>query len=112
MALCQVKTVVDKHTNLRNAERLILKAAEEGAQVIMLPEMFTTPFQKDHMLKNAEPILIKDFRDEPKCETTRFLSNIAKTTGTYIIGGSIPEKVEGEDKIFNTCLCFDKDGEI
>ena len=44
MALCQVKTVVDKHTNLRNAERLILKAAEEGAQVIMLPEMFTTPF--------------------------------------------------------------------
>ena len=64
------------------------------------------------MLKNAEPILIKDFRDEPKCETTRFLSNIAKTTGTYIIGGSIPEKVEGQDKIYNTCLCFDKEGEI
>ena len=44
MALCQVKTVIDKQTNLRNAERMIMKAADDGAQVIMLPEMFTTPF--------------------------------------------------------------------
>ena len=78
----------------------------------MLPEMFTTPFQKDHMLRNAEPIYLNDYRNEPKCETTNFLSNIARETSTYIIGGSIPEKVEGEDKIFNTCLCFDKEGEI
>ena len=112
MALCQVKAVIDKQTNLENAERMILKAAEEGAQVIMLPEMFTTPFEKEHMLKNAEPILLEGFRDEPKCETTNFLSRLAKQTGTYIIGGSIPEKVDGEEKIYNTCLCFDKEGEI
>ena len=112
MALCQVKTVIDKQINLKNAERMILKAAEDGAQVIMLPEMFTTPYQKDHMLRAAEPILLEDHRSEPKCETTNFLSNLAKQTSTYIIGGSIPEKVDGEDKIFNTCLCFDREGQI
>ena len=64
------------------------------------------------MLRNAEPIYLNDYKNEPKCETTNFLSNLAKETSTYIIGGSIPEKVEGEEKIFNTCLCFDKEGEI
>ena len=64
------------------------------------------------MLRNAEPIYLNDYRNEPNCETTNFLSNIARETSTYIIGGSIPEKVEGEEKIFNTCLCFDKEGEI
>ena len=44
MAMCQVKTVKDKATNLEAARRMIKDAASRGAQVIMLPEMFVTPF--------------------------------------------------------------------
>ena len=40
------------------------------------------------------------------------LSQLARETQTYIIGGSIPELVEGESRIYNTCLCFDKEGKI
>jgi len=40
------------------------------------------------------------------------LKNIAKETGKYIIGGSIPEAIENSDKIYNTCLCFDRDGNL
>ena len=64
MAMCQVKTVKDKATNLDAANRLITDAASRGAQVIMLPEMFVTPFQKEHMLANAEPVKIEGFEEE------------------------------------------------
>ena len=91
---------------------MVTEAAKKGAQVIILPEMWTTPFTKEHMLKNAEPIKLKDFDKDPRCEATNILSNLAKKTSTYIIGGSIPEVVEGSKKIYNTCLCFDKMGNI
>ena len=44
MAMCQVKTVKEKAKNLDAAKRMITDAATRGAQVIMLPEMFVTPF--------------------------------------------------------------------
>lgn len=40
------------------------------------------------------------------------LSEVARETKTYIIGGSVPELVEGDRRIYNTCLCFDKTGAI
>ena len=40
------------------------------------------------------------------------LSELARTTQTYIIGGSIPELIEGDERIYNTCLCFNKEGKI
>ena len=59
------------------------------------------------MLKSAETIDL----GEPSSTTTNLLSALAKETNTYIIGGSIPELTKsGGGKIFNTCLCFDKNG--
>ena len=112
MALCQVKTVSDKAKNLDAAKRMITNAANRGAQVIMLPEMFITPFQKEYMLANAEPVKMEGFEDDDRCETSQMLSTLAKDTNTYIIGGSLPELIEGNRRIFNTCLCFDKQGRI
>lgn len=40
------------------------------------------------------------------------LSELAKKNEVYIIGGSIPEEIEDEDRIYNTCLCFNRKGEI
>lgn len=64
------------------------------------------------MLANAEPISIDGFESDERCVTSRMLSQLARETQTYIIGGSIPEQVEGDERIFNTCLCFDKTGKI
>ena len=89
---------------------MVRTAASGGAQVIMLPEMFVCPYMGKYMLENAEPVNEKDIASSG--ETTQLLSSLAKETGTYIIGGSIPEQIPGEQKIFNTCLCFDKDGQI
>ena len=42
------------------------------------------------------------------------LSELAKKNNKYIIAGSIPESIEEENgaRIYNTCLCFNREGEI
>jgi len=84
---------------------MVREAANKGADVIMLPEIFICPYVKDHMLKN------KEFANESGT-TYNILKDLAVETGKYIIGGSIPEAIEGSDKIYNTCLCFDKQGNL
>lgn len=79
----------------------------------MLPEIFVCPYQRSFMVPNAEPIKLGDER----AVTTNLLSKLARETSTYIIGGSIPEETQipnsqGENKIYNTCLCFNTKGEI
>ena len=64
------------------------------------------------MLAAAEPIKFTGFEDDPRCVTTQMLSTLARTLEVYIIGGSIPESIEGDERIYNTCLCFNKEGKI
>ena len=40
VAAIQMRCVPDPAENLRTAERLVRQAAEQGAQVILLPELF------------------------------------------------------------------------
>ena len=59
------------------------------------------------MLSNAETITLGD----ETSTTVNMLSRLAKLTSTYIIGGSIPEIIT-DKKIYNTCVCFDREGKI
>ena len=105
LALCQLKVISDKAHNLVRAQEMVREAAQNGADVIVLPEIFICPYVKEHMLKN------KEFANESGT-TFNILKNLAKETGKYIIGGSIPEAIEGSEKIFNTSLCFDREGNL
>jgi omega-amidase len=77
----------------------------------VLPEMFTSPYTRKYMLQYKEPLL-DDYKTNEKCQTAMMLSGLAKSLGKYIIGGSFPEEVKGEEKIFNTSLCFNREGDI
>ena len=105
MALCQLKVIADKSHNLKRASEMVREAASKGADVIMLPEIFVCPYVKDHMLASKEPA-------NETGGTYSMLSGLAKETGKYIIGGSIPEEIPGSQKIYNTTLCFDRDGNL
>ena len=105
LALCQLKVISDKARNLSRAQEMVREAAQNGADVIMLPEIFVCPYVKEYMLKE------KEFANESGT-TFNILKNLAKETGKYIIGGSIPEAIEGSEKIFNTTLCFDREGNL
>ena len=100
LGLCQMKVTADKAENLRTAEEAIRTAARQGAELVLLPEMFNCPYENACFPVYAEPA---------GGETWQFLSRIAKELGIYLAGGSVPER-EG-NAIYNTCYLFSPQGE-
>ena len=55
VAATQMACGWDRDANIANAERLIREAAKQGANVILMQELFETPyFCKDHLAKHFE----------------------------------------------------------
>lgn len=92
----------DKARNLKLASRFIDDAVKDGADVVVLPEMFNCCGHIKIMVENAEEI---------PGDTINSLSGKARTHGIYIVCGSIFEKVE-KDKVHNTSVIVGKSGEI
>ncbi|CCH41527.1 putative carbon-nitrogen hydrolase [Wickerhamomyces ciferrii] len=105
VALLQITAGSDKQVNLNHAKDYILKALSKDSAIdlVVLPECFNSPYSVTEFAKYAEKI--------PNGETTKFLSQIAKDNKISIIGGSIPE-LGDDNKIYNTSITFDKNGEI
>ena len=101
LALCQSAGKTDKEERRRNVERQIREAAEAGAQVISLPEMWDCPYSNDYFRPYAEPA------DGPMVQ---FMSDIAAELGIYLIGGSISE-LDG-DRVYNTSFSFEPAGNM
>ncbi len=102
LGIIQNKVVDDKKTNITAAREMILQAADRGAGVVLLPEMFNCPYSTEFFPRFAE--------NYPGGETVSMLSEMAVAKNLYIFGGSIPEK-EGS-RIFNTCFVFDPEGKL
>jgi len=104
VALIQMNSVSDKAANLAQARELIERAvAEENPDWISLPEVFDFMggSKKDKMAA-AEEI--------PGGLAYTMMQELAARHGVYIHGGSILEKIEGEDRVGNTTVAFDRSG--
>lgn len=99
IALLQMIVTADKETNLNRAEELVKKAAQGGADMAVLPEMFNCPYASAFFREYAEP---------KGGETYRRLSEMAKRNAVYVVGGSIPQI--RDNKIYNTSYTFDRQG--
>lgn len=106
IGLCQMMVTADKEANLRKAEQMVKEAADKGAQLIMLPEMFQCPYANVYFPQYAET---------GEGETYQRLSAMAKENGVTLVGGSIPESVsvgKEKDHIYNTSYVFGPDGQL
>ncbi|MBN2073243.1 MAG: carbon-nitrogen hydrolase family protein, partial [Actinobacteria bacterium] len=101
IAVCQLRIVNDKARNLDNASDMIKKASIEKPDIIILPEMFNCPYN---------PAYFEKFSETYPGVTSSFLSGLSQKYGTYIVGGSIPEKEDG--LIYNTSYVFDPSGSL
>ncbi len=101
IALIQMNVVDDTATNIEHAHNLALEASKNGADLIVLPEIFTCIYDSANFPKKA-------FNRES--EHYKAIQDIAKSTGKYLIAGSIPEKAEGS-KVYNTSFVFNTKGE-
>lgn len=101
IGLCQMKGSFDKRESMKTAERFIREAANNGAEVISLPEMWNCPYSNDYF---------REYAEKANGETVSFLSDLASKLGIYLIGGSIPEL--DDDKVYNTSFSFDRSGNM
>jgi omega-amidase len=85
--------------NYQQAERCIREAAEKGAEIVVLPEMWNTGYD----LKNLAHIA--DVNGE---RSLNFFTSLAKELHIHIIGGSVATNRNGE--FFNTMYTVNKDG--
>ncbi|KAI8373433.1 carbon-nitrogen hydrolase [Choanephora cucurbitarum] len=105
LALIQLGGVGPEVTkNLAHAREKIFEAAKNGAQVVVLPECFNSPYGSNYFPEYAEPLM--------NGESVTMLSAAAKEADVYLIGGSIPEREESTGKIFNTLTAYDPSGKM
>ncbi len=89
--------------NLKEAERLIAKAAEQGARLVVLPEFFA-------IMGMSEEDKLKVKEQEGTGHIQDFLSKTARRHKIWLVGGSIPLAASVPDKVMNSCLVFDDKG--
>ena len=102
VAIIQIQTGPDKTSNLLKTAELFASIKNHQANLILLPEMFQCPYSLESFPIFAEDILTG--------ETSLFLSNLAREYGTFLVGGSIPEK-KG-NRYYNTSIVYNPSGEI
>jgi predicted amidohydrolase len=90
--------------NLHEARRLIEKAVELGARLVVLPEYF--PIMG---IKETDKIAVREQAGSGPIQT--FLSETARRHGIWLVGGSIPLAATTPDKVLNSCLVFNELGE-
>ena len=96
-------TTPDRERNLAEAERLIAEAAADGAQLVLLPEYFCFMGFKD-----TDKLSIREaYRDGP---IQRFLADAARRHGVWVIGGTLPLTAPESERVLNTTLVFDPQG--
>ena len=102
LAICQMRVTDDKSKNIEKAIDMLAEAADNGADVAALPEMFNCPYDSGKFKDYGE--------DEKSGETVRTVSEAAKSLGIYVVAGSIPEYCDG--RLYNTSFVFGRAGEI
>ena len=103
VALVQMNSKDEKAENLERGEMLIAQAAAWGSDLVVLPELWTYLGPRKRHAEVAEPI---------PGETTEFLARLAGRYGFWLVGGSFLEAVEGSERVHNTSVVLNPDGEL
>ena len=100
IALIQFPVTADKQDNLNRAAESIRQAAQNGADMAVLPEMFCCPYETSNFPLYAE---------KEGGATWQFAADLARRLGVYLSAGSMPEADEA-GCIYNTAYVFDRQG--
>ena len=100
IGIIQMETTDDKDLNIAKAAEKVAECAAKNADIIILPEIFNSPYSTSSFSKYAEP---------QGGYTWTKLSQMARQNHVYLVGGSIPE-LDGSH-IYNTSFIFNPKGE-
>lgn len=103
VSIIQMRVTNQVEENVGTAIELITDAAKSNPDVVILPENFHLLGRKKEIFEAAETI------DGP---TLTKLSVLAKELGIFIVAGTMNLRVEGNEKLKNTCCVINPEGEI
>ncbi len=104
VACVQLTSRDDKAANIEKTEWLVARAAATGADVVVLPEKWNAIGDAETLHANAELL--------EGGESVEAMARWARGHGITLVGGSITERREGREKLSNTSIVFDPDGEV
>jgi len=99
----QMTSTANVEQNLATAERLIAQAAAQGALFVGLPENFGFLRSEGEAVPEAQTL------DGP---WVRRLAEAARRHRLTLLLGSLPEKIDGEPKVYNTSVLLGPDGGV
>ena len=79
LAVCQIRTELDKKVTMDKAERMVCEAAGNGANVVVLPEMYNCPYSKKYF---------QAFADAENGGSVERMSAWARENGKLMVSGS------------------------
>jgi len=100
-AAVQLNSTDDYDRNLRVAERLVREAADDGAELVVLPEKWTALGPPDALRGAAQPL------GGPALTAA---ASWAQELGIHLVAGSVPELIEGREKLSNSSPLIAPDG--
>ena len=103
-AAVQLNSNNDKDRNIEVAARLVAEAARDGAELVVLPEKWNLLGAPDVLRAGAEEL--------DGGRSLQAARGWARELGIDLVAGSITERAEGEEKLFNTSALIDAHGEI
>ena len=105
IAALQTLSTPDVDRNLEAAARLIAQAARDGAELAALPEYFCLMGRRDDdKLRIAEVPGVGPIQS--------FLAAQAKAHGLWLIGGTLPLRLDAADRVRNACCVYAPDGSL
>lgn len=107
-AVVQMVSGRDPVLNLEAAARLVAEAAQQGAQLVVLPENFA-------VYNPVDLPSLAEVAGDPAGPFQSFLSRQAKQHGIWLVGGSIPvrpARPDNDPRVFSSCLVYRPDGEL
>ena len=103
IGLVQMSMSPEKEKNVSKALKMISRAADEGAGIVCLPELFGSMYFPQEEKGDVNPETIPG-------PTTMSLSAAARESRVVLVGGSIYEKAG--TKSYNTTVIFDNLGKM
>ncbi|HEY3859604.1 MAG TPA: nitrilase-related carbon-nitrogen hydrolase, partial [Gammaproteobacteria bacterium] len=101
-AAVQMCSGTDVTVNLREAGKLMAKAAAGGAELIVLPENFALMARDD-----AERVAAGEVEGSGQIQD--FLAEKAQSLKAWIVGGTVPV-LASRDRVFARCPVYDPQG--
>lgn len=104
VAAIQMVSAASVERNIEIAGQWIAQAAEQGAQLVVLPEYFCLMGRKE-----TDKLLVAE--SEGSGPIQDFLSSTAKKNGIYLSAGSLPLVSPDAGRVFNSQLIYNPNGE-